>query len=167
MKLILIRHPAWNKKNDLPTEETEKQIKKIIEKLKEEKIDIIYSSPTKRALYLAEKISKKLKVPLVVDDLLKERNEGIYKDEEILERKAKELGMHYVEYRPPNGESVLDVLERTKKFLEKVKGENIVVVTHYMNILCFYSLIKGVDIREIWDKEIIDPNPGEIVIIEK
>jgi len=89
MKLILIRHPTWNKENDLPTEETEGQVKKIIEKLKKERIDIIYSSPTKRALYLAERISEELKVPLVIDDLLKERNEGIYKDEEILEKRQK------------------------------------------------------------------------------
>jgi len=166
-KLILIRHTKWNKKNNEPLTTFEKEVNNIISKLKNEKFDIVYSSPSKRCLALARKISKEFKKPLKVSKLLRERNEGIYKNipnhDELVEKEVKRFGIHYVEFKPKNGESVLDVLERTKKFLKKLKERKVVIVTHYTNILCFYSLAKRIDIRKVWDENLINPNYGEVI----
>jgi len=167
LELILIRHTKWDKKNDKPLTTFEKEVKNILSKLKNEKFDIVYSSPAKRCLILASKISKEFKKPLRVSKLLRERDEGIFKNipnhEKLMKKEAKKLGLHYVEFRLKNGESVLDVLERTKKFLKRLKERKVVIVTHYTNILCFYSLAKRIDIRKVWDENLIDPNYGEVI----
>jgi len=172
-RLILIRHLKWDKVKEMPKGDTKKDIEKIIEKLKPFQINKIYSSPSERCLFLAKEISRILNLPLIIDDLLKERNEGDFSNlenhEELLEKEAKKLGLHYVEYRPPNGESVLDVLDRTRKFLEKIKKEKFetsIIVTHYTNILCFISILNNLDIKEVWDKNIIDPKEGEVIIVK-
>ena len=169
LKLILIRHTKWDKKKDKPLLSFEKEIKNVLSKLKNEKFDVVYSSSAKRCLALAKKISKEFKKLLKVSNLLRERDEGIYKNmpnhDELIEKEVKRLGIHYVEFKPKNGESVLDVLERTKKFLKRLKEKRVVIVTHYTNILCFYSLAKRVDIKRVWDENLIDPNYGEIIKI--
>ena len=169
MELILIRHIAWDKKKDKITEEGRNQIRIILENLEKHKFCKIYSSPTKRAVYLAKIITRFFNKELIIDALLKERNEGSIKDERTIELMAKKNNVHYVEFRPPNGESVIDVLGRTKRFLQKInKNEcSIVIVTHYINILCFYSIVKNVDIKTVWDEELIDPECGEIVVLKK
>jgi len=127
----------------------------------------VYSSPAKRCLILGDKISKEFKRPLKVSKLLREKDEGIFKNipdhEKLMKKEAKKLRIHYVEFKPKNGESVLDVLERTKKFLKKLKERKVVIVTHYTNILCFYSLAKRIDIRKVWDENLINPNYGEVI----
>ncbi|MEM5830266.1 MAG: histidine phosphatase family protein [Candidatus Aenigmatarchaeota archaeon] len=160
--ITILRHPIWDKRNDKSLKETYEQIFRIFSLLKKhfKNIDIIFSSPTKRCLFLAKAISIKFNAKIIKTSLLKERNEGIYKffgekTEKFLEFKSKNL--HYCEYKPFLGESVISVLKRTKKFIEKylknLKYKNVVIVTHYTNILCFYAIFTKKDIKYVWDYE--------------
>ncbi|MCP4355518.1 MAG: histidine phosphatase family protein [Proteobacteria bacterium] len=53
------------------------QAKNLAEKLKDKKIEIIYSSPLKRALQTAEIVGSQNNINVVIDDNLKERNFGV------------------------------------------------------------------------------------------
>ncbi|BFI73861.1 hypothetical protein YN1_8480 [Nanoarchaeota archaeon] len=96
MKILVIRHISWDKKNDEITEDGKKQIKEIIEKIRKININfrIIYSSPLKRTLYTAEKISEEFSIPIILENLLSQRKEK-------------------------EGESFKNVYNRTKEFLKK------------------------------------------------
>ncbi|MEM5828502.1 MAG: histidine phosphatase family protein [Candidatus Aenigmatarchaeota archaeon] len=164
-KLVFIfRHPIWDKKNDKPLKDTYKQTIDIIqfikENIKNDNLDIVFTSPTKRCLFLAKAISLKFKAKIFKTSLLKERNEGVYKllgenAEKVLEYKSKKI--HYCEYRPIFGESIISVIRRTKKFiikyLKNLSNKNIVIITHYTNVLTFYSLFTKKDIKYVWDYE--------------
>ena len=55
-----------------------RQAKNIVEILKSYDFDLIISSPLKRALQTAEIISKTLNIEIEVNDLFKERDNGIF-----------------------------------------------------------------------------------------
>ena len=171
MKILIIRHVSWNKKQNRIPKEGKKQIRKIINKIKKLniKFKLVYSSPSKRALILAKEISKEFSLPLKINKLLKERNEGVFKNipnhEKIIEQKAKEEGKDILEYRPPRGESILDVYKRTKRFIKKLK-KNSIVVTHYTNIVCFYSIAKNKNLKEVWNKNLIKPEFGKMFLLD-
>lgn len=117
MKLIIVRH-AESKANvkgirqgqkiDTPLSKLGKeQAKKVAERLKNEKIDAIYSSDLKRAKETAEEIAKHHKLKVRLNKKLRERD-------------------HH------NKEDWEDVVERTKSFLEDIKKHKgtVVVVSH-------------------------------------
>lgn len=103
------------------------QAKELAEKLKNHKIEIIYSSPLKRAAMTAEIVAKSLHVPLVFADDLKEGNFGIM---EGLTREEAE-GLHTEQVNrwmcPPEdfdcrfegGESKREIARRIKSVLEE------------------------------------------------
>ena len=81
MKIYTVRHgqTEWNKKGlyqgktDVPlNEEGKKQAMLVKEKLKDKKIDLIISSPLKRAKETAEIISD-FKIKIITDSLIVER----------------------------------------------------------------------------------------------
>ena len=102
----------------------------VATKLKAEKIDVIYSSPLKRAYTTAEAVNKFHNVEILKDKRISElylgKLEGQHYNKESLQRlikSSKEYG----------GESVEDLIKRVKKFLEDIenqKGKNILVVSH-------------------------------------
>lgn len=86
MKIYTVRHgqTEWNKKGlyqgktDVPlNEEGKKQATLVKEKLKDKKIDLIISSPLKRAKETAEIISDG-KIKIITDSLIVERGLGEY-----------------------------------------------------------------------------------------
>ena len=87
LKLIIVRHGVteWNKegrlqgKKDIPlSKEGEEQADKLAKRLKDEKIDKIYASPLKRACKTAEIINKYHKLPINIEDGLREISYGIF-----------------------------------------------------------------------------------------
>lgn len=141
-KLYIVRHgkTEWNEKgflqgsNDIPlNEEGIKEAKKLASKLDLSKIDICISSPLKRAKQTA-RILTQGKVKIIYDDLLKERGFGSYEGKKI---NFDLIGKQW-DYKlndSSNGiESIKGCLNRTKKFLDKIKKEypnkNILIVSH-------------------------------------
>nr|WP_129409247.1 histidine phosphatase family protein [Marinitoga lauensis] len=96
MKIILVRHVETeaNKKKifsgklDYPiTKHGREQIKELKKQLKSINIDIIISSPLKRAYYTAIEISKVLNKTVITNDKIREINFGKFEGKNIEEIK--------------------------------------------------------------------------------
>lgn len=107
------------------------QARKIKEKLKEIKFDVIISSPLKRALQTATIITGDTNI--ITDDRIIERCNG------DLEGKLKNEINDMIDFNNPNGsgygiENITDFRKRIYDFLceitDKYKGKNVLIVTH-------------------------------------
>ena len=62
--------------------------------------------------------------------------------------------MDRVSFKPPGGESILEVYERAKEFLESLKskfgGENILICGHKNFLTCLEILLTGKDIKDYY-----------------
>ena len=168
LKLILIRHgvTGWNKENrlmgstDMPlSNEGIKQAERLADRLKHEKIDIIYSSPLKRAYKTAEIINRFHNCKIIKEQNLKEISYGIFegiskeereKDDKLNEiwRKRKE---DVVNFRIPKGESFSDLRERAKKALQEIlkyDNKTILVVSHGQTKRALIQLLTNMSDQE-------------------
>ena len=103
-------------------------------------IEIIYSSPLKRALETAQIIKEKHHCEIIVDHHFIERSIGVYegltKDE--AKNKYPELYARNITRifndAPPGGEAIIETIERVFKGLDKIKNQskysNILISTH-------------------------------------
>ena len=113
-----------------------RQAEKVAERLKEEKIDVIYSSDLKRASRTAEEIVKFHDCELIFDERLREQNKGKYQmgPEEELWKDFRESGEGILEWIPEGGESMGNVKKRVMDFLNEVRGryknKTVLVVSH-------------------------------------
>ena len=164
MKLYLLRHGEtdYNIKKliqgNLPIELNENgigqvfNIKKQIEKLN---IDLIISSPIKRAIQTAEIINKNLNVKIITDTRIAERifNKAIGKNEKFYIDNLDlywDLNKNYKdEY---NVESVLELLQRTNNFLQEIKNKysdkNVLIISHGSPIAALVRNITGENVKE-------------------
>lgn len=163
-RIILIRHgeSTANKNRTLTgrsdpelTSQGKIQAKKasVFIKKRYSPIDVIYTSPLKRAYKTAEIISRKVKAPLKKNDLLLETNfgcwEGCVKDTLKSEPEwEKYLGDPF-HFHFPGGESPQDVKKRIlafkKSLLMDTDWRNIVVVSHYTPTVFFILSVFGND----------------------
>lgn len=141
MKLYVARHgqTVWNAQNkvcgvtdvDL-TEKGIEQAEQLAETVPDD-IDMIITSPLKRAVETAKIVAAKKKVPLYKEELLIEQNYGIY---EGVDRKNPQFlnNKRNFAYRYPGGESMMQVACRIYRFLERIKEEypekNILLISH-------------------------------------
>lgn len=130
MKIIIVRHgeTVENKKGVITrqmhghlSKKGLNEAEELAKELKKEKIDIIISSPLKRAKETAKIISKfHPDVPLKFANELKEMNFG-----KLQGKALSKLGIkiHDVFWSSPNygGESIRQMYMRAKKFLSKIK----------------------------------------------
>lgn len=170
IKIILVRHGEtdWNAseifrgRTDLPLNETgRKQAEMLGEYLSQEKIDIIYSSPLKRAVETAVAITghQAIEVNTVVN--LTDFNFGEWQGlsrGEVAEKYA-ELYRDWLDtpeqIKIPGGESLEDVRSRALPFVEDTImrcGEGrIVFVSHrVVNKVLVCSLL-GLDMSHFWN----------------
>jgi len=127
---------AEESKNDPPhlTLVGEKQARSAAEKLAGESIDVIYSSPFKRTIQTASIVSDRIGVELLIDNRLREVEVGTFTDITIDEWEAYFEKKNTLIEGSPGGESLNDVRERVKNFLNDInnqhKNKNILVVSH-------------------------------------
>lgn len=132
MKLILVRHgrslaneAKINQESEGKWRDTDlhkrgiQQAKDVSHRLGGEKIDLIYSSPLKRAKQTAEEISKSHKIKIIFDKRLEERNR--------------------------NKETKEDFVQRCKSFFDEMKDskKNILLVSHGGVILTLLAISTG------------------------
>lgn len=153
MRLIITRHGQTRKNlqkiilgqeiNDLLDEEGIEQDKKLAQRLKEEKIDFVYTSDLKRAVKTAEEILKfHPSVPMVIAPQLLEWKAGIYSgqlmEDNNKEKDREKFGLAFDMFKPKSGESYVELQERLKPFLkvltEKHKNENVLLVSHTVTV---------------------------------
>ncbi len=142
MKLFVVRHgkTTWNEQNRVcgrtDVELTEKgieQAEKLAKEANQQSLDIIISSPLKRARETAEIVAKECRIPVVVEERLIEQDYGIYegvdrKDEAFLANKRN------FAYKYPGGESMIQVAYRVYGLLDEIKekyaDKNVLLVCH-------------------------------------
>lgn len=148
-KLILVRHgegegnskgecQGWN--DVCLTQKGCEQAKRVAERLKNEKIDVIYSSPFERALGTARYIAGEKGLEIIVCDKLKEINFGQWEGQKwsYIEKnwqKESEVWQNTPHIHVmPDGESVREVYERAVDVINEIikdnAGKSICVVTH-------------------------------------
>lgn len=141
MKLYVARHgqTVWNAQNKVcgvtDAELTEKGIEQA-EKLADivpDNIDVIITSPLRRAVETGRIVAAKNNIPLYIEELLIEQNYGIYegvdrKDPRFLNNKRN------FAYRYPGGESMMQVAYRIYGFIDRVRkeyqGKNVLLISH-------------------------------------
>lgn len=145
MRLIIVRHGETeeNVKEIMMgqslgklTQKGKGQAKKAALRLKNEKIDIIFSSDLPRAEYTAKEVVKFHKVPIHYTPELREKGAGIFEGrpvEELYEASNKS-GLPKTQFKPEGGESFVDVKKRAQKFLDKLfknyKNKTILISSH-------------------------------------
>lgn len=116
------------------------QAQRVADRLKDEKIDVLYSSSLKRTLQTAQYISRIKNLPIIRTDKLKEINGGDWEGvrwEDLPNRwpqayETWENKPH--EHKMPNGETMEEFQERLLNEVEYIihnnTGKNICIVTH-------------------------------------
>ncbi|MCF7835826.1 MAG: class I tRNA ligase family protein [Candidatus Marinimicrobia bacterium] len=135
------------------TEKGEKQAEDLARSLKDNKIDLIFSSPLLRTRQTAEILSKKLGVEVVVDERLRELGAGELEGKTIEEFHnlfpTQELRAQKADYGVETGEQIR---ERLDNFLDelnnKYKNKNVVIVSHGDPLQILYGIAQGLSLEE-------------------
>lgn len=147
MRILLTRHGQtdWNVekrvqgRTDIELNETGiKQAYQTRETLLNEKIDVIISSPLKRARKTAQIIGEGRNIPIIIDKDIQERAFGIVegktaKDDDFIEI-FDEMWDYKINKKYEDAESIGELFERIEKFLVRIKEEykdkTVLLVTH-------------------------------------
>ena len=132
------------------TELGERQIESVAKLLADKPIEVMYSSPKKRAMKTAEGINRYHELPIQIDAEIVEIDAGDWEGvlltdiEKIYPEQMDNWRNHPGNFHAPNGESMAEVYERVKKALLRIVSENrnktICVVSHgcaIRNMMCF------------------------------
>lgn len=149
MRLVIVRHGVtdWNAggrlqgRTDIPlNEEGSRQAEAIARRLAGYGLDRILSSPMRRAMETARPAARTTGLPLEVLETLVEADMGLWEGltwEEIRTRYPALLAERDrvgLSYKGHGGESVLEVMARSRGILEQLKrecaGKTVCVVTH-------------------------------------
>lgn len=166
--LMIVRHGLtdWNKEKRLMghqdidlSEEGIKQAEKIAKRLKDEKIDYIYSSDLKRTIDTATIINKHHNLMIIVDNNLKEIGYGDFEgkskeeiqDNSIHKKLWNERKKDIYAFRLPGAENFTDVLDRVKTVLKKIltyHDKTILIVCHGVTKRALVQIIKKLSNKE-------------------
>ncbi len=126
-------------------------------------IDKIISSDVKRAVITSEIVNKKLQVPIFYSDKLRELDKGIYTGR--LKSTLTEKDISFIKNltiydKYPLGESMIDLCKRMKLFLNTLKDDDVLLITHRGVINMFYYILN--DIFVDMNKEKFNVEHGSI-----
>jgi broad specificity phosphatase PhoE len=169
MKFIIVRHgeTAWNRErriqgsaSDTPLSEAGKrQAENLALRLRDEKIQAIYSSPLQRALNTAQAIARYHQLEVTSLASLKEIDVG-----ELEGVLSVELRQRFDEFicrndhnqewvKLPGGESVGDVQKRAWETIKSIAGQHpagtAVVVTHYFVIMAIVCQVLNLPLSQM------------------
>lgn len=165
--IYLTRHgeTEWNiekrlqGRGDSPlTENGIQRAKELRDRIKNIDIDVIYSSPIKRALNTANILRGNKNIDIVTDDSLMEMCFGDYEGKKIdivqEENPSWDINLIMqgnVEICAPNGENLKEVRERISKLMNKIIAENIgksiLIVTHGITLKALMYYFKDEDVN--------------------
>lgn len=121
-------------------------------KLELEKIDLIISSPLKRALQTAQIINQSKKIPIIIDERISERDFGEFEGKETTDFNFEEFWSYKANKKYEKAENIKDFFDRIYKFLdetkERYKNKRILIVTHggvSIPMKCYFSEIPDMD----------------------
>jgi alpha-ribazole phosphatase len=127
----------------------------------------IYTSPLQRCNMLAEFLSESTKLPIIIDDRIKELNFGDWEMKRWNDVDQPHLmkWMNNYETEPcPNGESYADLVTRVGDFIGNIKDQHepVMVVTHGGVIKALHALVNKVSLRAAMDLKV---GYGEIILM--
>jgi len=148
-------------KKSLLTKKGKSQINEIIEKIKNEKIDVIFSSDVLRTSQTAELVAKALGKKVKYDIRLREINAGVFNGKNIQQGREffnprgdiapKEIFLKKFDNKFIEGENFSEVRTRILDFIKEIdkkfKNKKILVITHEILIMMLKSSFMG------WTKE--------------
>lgn len=159
MKIYLVRHGQtdWNKEKrmqcqaDMPLNETGiEQAKEVGKLLENVNYDFIFSSPYIRAKRTAE-IANNDRMPIIIDDRLKERQGGIVDGKpfsDFTEEEMEEFFNYHKNVEYEGAENMQDFCKRVWDFLddikEKYKNKTVVIVAHNILIRAVKAYFLGI-----------------------
>jgi len=143
----------------------EEQIKKAAKKIKNQKIDLIFSSDLLRTKQSAEIVGSGLSLKVKFDKRLREIDIGILNGkpfEETHKFYDKEKKLSKIEYTlkrfqvsAPGGENYFDAEKRLHSFMKemekKYQGKTILIVSHQRPITLIEKMMQGYDASEFTD----------------
>lgn len=169
--LILVRHGEtdWNREDriqgglDIPLNGVgKKQAKSIALKLANTPIDYVFSSRLSRAYETAMEIARLHRLQVLTDSRLDELRQGKWEGMRTSEARMLYLSLYSKWERnptsvtPPGGESVKEVSQRTKDFLEEniipQQGTGVIVAHKVINALIRLFLEKDNCLDLLWEK---------------
>ena len=128
------------------------QLKKIIPKIKKERIDLIFSSNVLRTKLTAEIIAKTLSLKIKFDKRLIEIDTGKLNGKTIREWHEYFGNRDRVKTKPPKGESRSDVMKRARNFLrdinKKYKDKKILIVSHEDVLISIQGVSKNLSTKK-------------------
>ena len=145
MKLLIVRHGKtnWNTEkraaglSDVElNDEGIEQAKTLRDKLKDVNIDVIISSPLKRAVKTAEIINENHKLNILLDEDIIERNLGIYEGQPNEKEIFNEIRYYTKNVPVENGEDCKTYTKRVFNSLDKIiqeykgKANTVLIVSH-------------------------------------
>jgi isoleucyl-tRNA synthetase len=144
------------------TKKGQLQVKKAAQKLKNRKIDFIFSSDLLRTKQTAEIIAKELNLSVKLDKRLREENVGVFNG-----RPVKEFGKYFnpegklsprefygmlFKSSPKKGENYLAMEKRMFDFMEdmesKYSGKTILIISHERPITLLEKILNGQTLEE-------------------
>jgi len=173
-KYFLLRHgtslknlkdvdACWPEKTPYPLiKEGEEQIRVAARRLKNEKIDLIFSSDLLRAKQTAEIVGKEIGIKPKFNKKLRDANVGIFNGKPIKEigrfwdkeKKLSPLEYYSKRFRvaPPKGENYIDIEKRMREFIKQVdkkyQGKNILIVGHQRPLTLLEKTNYGYDLKQ-------------------
>ncbi len=137
MRLIFVRHPEteanvkrliYGRTDSAYSEKGEASVEKVVNHMADKHIDAIYSSPLRRAAFLAEAIAENhsdgsRKLEVIKDDRLQEMHFGIFENktnkeaEELYGEGYDQFWHDFANFDVPEGENLGQVKERVVDFL--------------------------------------------------
>jgi broad specificity phosphatase PhoE len=177
MRLIVVRHGETKEnvkgilqgQNDgVLTKKGRQQRKKVANILKNEKIDVIFSSDLKRTMHMAMEIAKRHGLQIHKTKKLRERDFGVLAGRtlEAFKEAERASGAPALKYAPKGGESFLDVKERVERFMQKLhkihNNKTILIVTHGAIIRSLYAIYLKKPLEEV--KGLKTRNAGILIL---
>lgn len=171
VKIVLIRHgqTEWNitgryqGQSDVElSAEGKEQAKQLADNFPYDKVDVVYASPLKRAMFTAEAVAKKFNLEVISEEAFKEINFGDWEGlryTEIQERWPKEYELLFNGadvLQIPGGESFPILQQRAMKKIEEIagdaknEGKTIAVVAHGAIIRAILTAVLGMNLKYVW-----------------
>ncbi len=135
-----------------------KRAEELSKRLKDIKIECIYTSPIERAYKTASILKGDKEIELITHDGLKEMNfgdfEGKITEEVMQENPDWDINLIMqgnLEMRAPNGETLAEVRERVSKAMDEIikdnDGKSILVVAHGITLKAIMNYFKDKDVN--------------------
>ena len=141
------------------SEKGKKQLKKLAERFKDIKLDVVYSSPLKRAFLTAEAVIEHKSLAITIDERLSEIDGGDMEGKPWSNLDVLFPNEYYFwkndfsKFYPTNGESVSDVYNRISEAFDEIvdlnRGKAIGIFSHGCAIRILMCYIKGIPLERI------------------